>query len=93
MPKTFWVYILECSNGSYYTGYTVDLTKRYQAHLKGSASKYTRSFKPIRIAQSWKVDDKSTAMKLEKYIKQLSRQEKEKLLFRPENTVIELKKS
>jgi putative endonuclease len=81
--KTYGVYILECCNGSYYTGYTTDLTKRFQAHLNGTASKYTRSFKPIKIVQRWVINDKSMAMKTEKYIKTLSRQEKEKIINEP----------
>lgn len=91
MPKkSYWVYILHCSNNCYYTGYTIDLTKRYAAHLDGTASKYTRSFKPLRIAQSWEIgEDKSMAMKLEHYIKQLSREEKEKIIKNPALLLIE----
>jgi len=82
--KSYWVYILLCKNNCYYTGYTIDLEKRYAAHLDGSASKYTRSFKPICIAQSWKIaGEKSLAMKIEKYIKQLSRAQKERLIVNP----------
>ncbi len=82
--KTFWVYILECENNSFYTGYTNDMEKRYQAHLDGTASKYTRSFKPIRIAQQWELRcDKATAMKIERAIKKLTRTEKEKLIHNP----------
>jgi len=80
MNKYYWVYILQCENNSYYTGYTTDLTKRYKAHLNGNASKYTRSFKPITIVQSWKITNKSMAMKLENRIKKLSRQNKEKII-------------
>lgn len=84
MEKNYWVYILECENGHYYTGYTTNLLKRYQAHVNGKGSKYTRSFKPLRIAQSWKVDgDKSLAMQMEYHIKHLSRQEKEKMIENP----------
>ena len=42
----YWVYILNCENGAFYTGYTTDLIRRYHEHLEGS-SKYTRSFKPL----------------------------------------------
>ena len=82
--KCFWVYILECENGSYYTGYTTDLLKRFQLHVDGKASKYTRSFKPIKIAQAWKIEsDKSLAMRLENQLKKLSRVEKEKMIRNP----------
>jgi putative endonuclease len=80
-----WVYILHCNNNTYYTGYTTDLARRYQEHLRGIASKYTRSFKPLAIAQSWKITDKkSIAMKVERFIKSLSRQKKEELILYPE---------
>lgn len=82
--KIYWVYILLCENCCYYTGYTIDLEKRYVAHLNGTASKYTRSFKPVSIAQSWKIaSGKSLAMKIEKKIKKLSRSQKEKLIANP----------
>jgi putative endonuclease len=83
--QCYWVYILQCSNNSYYTGYTNDLEKRYQSHLNGTGKcKYTRSFKPICIAQSWKINgDKARAMQIERAIKQLSRSEKEKIIAEP----------
>jgi len=81
----FRVYILLCDNGSYYTGYTNDLEKRYQSHIDGTARcKYTRSFKPIRIAQCWQItDSKSLAMQIEKQVKKLPRLEKEKMINNP----------
>ncbi len=81
----YWVYILHCDNNSYYTGYTKDLNKRYQAHLNGTSKcKYTRSFKPVAIAQSWKIaGDKSQAMKIENSVKKLSRAQKEKIIADP----------
>jgi putative endonuclease len=82
----FYIYILECDNGNYYTGYTKDLTKRYEQHLAGKAnSKYTRSFKPIRIAQCWQLlDTVGTALKIERFIKKQSRMTKELLIQSPE---------
>ena len=81
--SVFIVYILRCQNESLYTGYTTDLTRRYAAHIAGKC-KYTRSFKPIHIAVHWWVyGDKSDAMRVERYIKSLSRLEKERLLQTP----------
>lgn len=82
----YWVYILHCENDTYYTGYTTDIHKRYQQHLNGTGKcKYTRSFKPLRIAQCWKITgDKSFAMKMEAFIKKLSRTEKEKIINHPD---------
>jgi putative endonuclease len=81
--KQYWVYILLCENNSYYTGYTTDLVKRYESHLNGTASKYTRSFQPVKIAQYWKINNKSSAMRYEHAIKKLSRQDKENIIATP----------
>lgn len=82
--KNYWVYILHCDNDSYYTGYTTDLDKRYRSHLNGTASKYTRSFKPVSMVFSLKIEgDKSLAMKIEYTIKKLSRVQKEKIIAYP----------
>lgn len=88
--EKFWVYILLCSNNTYYTGYTNNLEKRFQSHLDGSGKcKYTRSFKPIRIAQSWEIHEgKAQAMKTERFIKKLSRAEKEHIILCPHSLFI-----
>lgn len=82
--KKYWVYILLCRNKAYYTGYTIDLEKRFEEHKNGTASKYTRSFKPVKIAQCWQMDDKSMAMRTECWIKKLSRHDKEAIILKPE---------
>jgi putative endonuclease len=80
--SAYWVYILYCNNHTYYTGYTDNLEKRYQSHLDGTGKcKYTRSFKPLYIAQAWKIaGDRALALRVERYIKSLSRTEKEQLI-------------
>lgn len=85
MPeKIYWVYILQCSNQTYYTGYTTNLEKRFQEHCSGKGSKYTRSFKPTSIAQSWEIKGhKSIAMRIERYIKSLTKAQKEELIQNP----------
>ena len=85
MSQDYWVYILLCENNTYYTGYTHHLMRRYHAHVTGaSRCKYTRSFKPVSIAQSWHIDgSKALAMQLERQIKRLSRAEKEQLILNP----------
>ena len=45
-----YTYILECEDHTYYTGWTNDLEKRFQAHLNGKGAKYTKSHRPLRIA-------------------------------------------
>ena len=80
----FWIYILECKNNKYYTGYTVDMEKRFGLHHNGKGAKFTRSFKPVRIAQCWKLlDTKSQAMKIESFIKQKPRFFKEDIINNP----------
>jgi putative endonuclease len=83
--KQFWVYILECENGSYYVGYTTDLLRRYQEHLMGTkACKYTRSFKPRSIVQYWFINgDKAQAMRVERYVKRLTKSAKQRLIASP----------
>lgn len=85
--QTNWhyIYILLCDNNNYYTGYTTDLARRFQEHLLGTAKcKYTRSFKPLKIAQSWKLsNDKCLALKIEKFIKNLNKLQKQELILNP----------
>ncbi|HEV2614396.1 MAG TPA: GIY-YIG nuclease family protein [Gammaproteobacteria bacterium] len=83
--QSYWVYILYCKNDTYYTGYTINMQKRYHSHVNGTGKcKYTRSFKPLHIAQCWKIlGDKSLAMQIERHIKTLSRAEKEKIIKEP----------
>lgn len=67
------VYILECRDGTLYTGVTNDLPNRYQAHMAGKGARYTRSHPPRRIAAWGLQPDRSSACKLEWAVKQLSR--------------------
>jgi putative endonuclease len=70
-----YVYILECEDGSYYTGIAKDLEKRLTNHGRGS--KYTRAKKPIKLIY---VEQPENAYKREPQIKKLSRQEKKGLI-------------
>jgi putative endonuclease len=80
------VYILLCDNGAFYTGYTTNLARRYAEHQLGIKCKFTRSFKPLRVEHCWKIKgDKSTAMMIERYIKQLSKKDKQQLINSPES--------
>lgn len=78
--KKYYVYILKCNDDSLYTGYTVDLEKRLSNHLKGLASKYTRSRLPVTMVYSEEYSTRSDAMSREALIKRLSRKEKLKLI-------------
>ncbi len=75
-----YVYILRCADDSLYTGWTVDLEKRLQAHNSGTASKCTRARLPVELVYSRSAASKSEAMKLESRIKMFSREKKLKLI-------------
>lgn len=72
----YYVYILICADGTYYTGYTTDLAGRLRKHNLGQASKYTRSRLPVELAYYEVLPDKSSALKREMAIKKLPRLEK-----------------
>jgi len=75
-----YVYILECSDDTLYTGWTIDLGRRMEAHSKGKASKYTRCRLPVKLAYFEECEDKVSAQKREYEIKQMTRLEKLKLI-------------
>ena len=82
--KAFFVYILEMENGSLYTGYTDDLAARWAKHSSGRGAKFTRAFRPVRIAACWKVGgEKGEAMRVEAFIKSLARSGKDSLVAKP----------
>ncbi len=74
------VYILECSDGSLYTGWTSDLEKRVARHNEGKAAKYTRSKRPVTLKYFETCEDKSSALRREAEIKRMKRSEKLALL-------------
>ncbi|MDR3263542.1 MAG: GIY-YIG nuclease family protein [Clostridiales bacterium] len=76
----YYTYILKCSDGSLYCGYTNDVDKRVAAHNAGNAAKYTKSRLPVLLAYQVCFETKTEAMKTEYAIKQLSRQEKLRLI-------------
>jgi len=69
-------YILQCSDGTLYTGITNDLEKRLAAHNAGTAAKYTRARGPVELVFVESCADKPTALKREMGIKSLTRAEK-----------------
>jgi len=73
---SFYVYILLCSDGSFYTGYTKDLDARTNLHQNGKGAKYTKAHKPQKIAYVELFDSRTKAMKREREIKKLSHQQK-----------------
>ena len=80
MAFSHYVYMVECQDGSYYTGYTVDLDKRMKKHKEGKGSKYVNSKGFKKLAYSEKYKDKITAMKREYELKKSPRAYKEMLI-------------
>ncbi|OGO94088.1 MAG: hypothetical protein A3F41_04880 [Coxiella sp. RIFCSPHIGHO2_12_FULL_44_14] len=82
---SYYLYLLECQNNAYYTGYTSNIERRYQEHVAGSLKcKYTRSFPPKRLAVCWKMElPLSEILKIECKIKRLSKQKKIELINHP----------
>lgn len=74
--KTWFLYIIECTDGSLYTGITVDVEARYAAHCNGTGARYTRSHPPARLVGFETHPDRSSASKAEYRIKRLSSIEK-----------------
>ncbi len=74
------VYIVKCSDGTFYTGWTNDLEKRISSHNSGKGAKYTKPRLPVSLVYCEEFEDKISAMKREAAIKKLSRKEKEKLV-------------
>ena len=72
----YYLYIVECSDGSLYTGWTTDLEKRLKAHNSGKGAKYTRTRKPVTLKYVKEFSSKSMVLKMENSIKQLSRNQK-----------------
>ena len=70
------VYVLACRDGSLYTGATGDLIRRYEAHCRGKAAKYTRGRLPVRLVAWWHPPTLSAAKSQEAKFKRLSRREK-----------------
>lgn len=76
MEKQWGVYILECGDGTLYTGMTDDLPRRLKAHQQGRGAKYTRGRGPLSLRYWCECDDHSQALKLEYRIKRLTRAQK-----------------
>lgn len=74
------VYVLECADGTLYTGWTNNLDRRLAAHNDGTASKYTRSRTPVALRITFDCEDKIDACSLEYWFKTLTRKEKIKII-------------
>ncbi len=75
-----YVYIVECVDGTYYTGYTTEVKRRIKEHNQGEAAKYTRGRRPVELKYQESCASRSQALKRECEIKKLSRAGKERLI-------------
>lgn len=80
-----YAYILECNDGTLYTGWTNDIEKRLKAHNSGTASKYTRSRTPVKLVYIEQLPTREQALSREAQIKKLTRKAKLNLIKEAEN--------
>lgn len=76
MEAKAYMYVLECADGTLYTGYSTDVQKRLDVHNAGKGAKYTRARLPVKLLYQEEYPDKSSAMSAEALFKQKTRQEK-----------------
>lgn len=74
------VYVVECADGTLYTGYTTDVERRVAEHNTGEGAKYTRGRTPVELVHVESYASRSAAMRREHRVKQLTREEKEGLV-------------
>lgn len=84
---SWYVYMLRCRDGSLYTGYTDDVSRRLSVHNSGKGAKYTRSRLPVTLVYQEELPDKSAALKRERAIKQKKPAEKQALILSDSNVI------
>ena len=72
MAMPYYVYIIQCEDGSFYTGYTKDVDSRLKHHMSGRGGRYTRMHKPEKLVYMEKFASRVEAMKRERAIKKLN---------------------
>lgn len=84
-----YTYIVECSDKTFYTGWTNNLEKRIEAHNSGKGAKYTKTRRPVTLVYYEAFQSKTEAMKREYEIKQYRREKKEELIKKsiPQNNI------
>ena len=78
--RLHYVYVLQCADGSLYTGWTTNVPRRVKTHNRGKGAKYTRSRLPVTIQRIEVYETKSEALRREREIKHMSRQQKQQLI-------------
>lgn len=74
-----YVYVVQCTDGTFYTGYTTNVRRRIKEHNNGDGAKYTRGRNPVSLVHTEEFETQSKAMQREYEIKQLSKSAKQKL--------------
>ena len=72
----WFLYVLQCRDGSLYCGITNNFSRRLEQHNAGTGARYTRGRRPVELAKMWPMPDRSSALKAEVAFKKLSRLEK-----------------
>ena len=81
--KPWYLYLLECTDGSIYTGITTDIEARFLAHQAGKGARYTRSHPPVKILGTFSYPDRSSASKAEYQVKRLTAAQKHAFISTP----------
>jgi predicted GIY-YIG superfamily endonuclease len=93
MPEIFYVYILHCADGTYYTGYSGNLARRFKQHQSGSIPRaYTKSRRPVKLVWAGEFATKDDARAYEKKMKSWSTLRQEKLIAEGETNTDQIKK-
>lgn len=77
---SWFLYIVECTDASYYTGITTDIDRRIEEHNSGKGAKYTQGRGPVSVVYTESFEDRSQASKREFEIKSLNKEQKTKLI-------------
>jgi predicted GIY-YIG superfamily endonuclease len=88
----FWVYLLRCSNGTYYVGHTDDVVRRLEEHNAGKGAEHTRKYRPVHLIYTEPFDSESDAMRREIQIKHWSKAKKTALAAGEPQTLKQLAK-
>ena len=78
----WFLYVLECNDGSFYTGITNNMDRRLQAHQEGKASKFTRTRRPVKLLYQESCAGRTAALVRECAVKSLPRKKKEMLVWK-----------
>jgi putative endonuclease len=78
-PMPWFLYLLECTDGSVYTGIAIDVAARFAQHASGTGARYTRSRKPVQVLAQFEFADRASASSAEYWVKRLRPQDKRAL--------------